>query len=69
MSRVTSVGLVNLSIPNIQPYIHTFQLEFQYELFRVRTFKLSKQLVVGLGVEAGADEGEDGQLLHLLLVG
>ena len=34
-----------------------------------RTFKLSEQLVVGIGVEAGADEGEDGQLLHLLLVG
>lgn len=33
-----------------------------------RTFKLLLELVAWLGVEAGADEGEDGQLLHLLFI-
>lgn len=34
----------------------------------IYTFKLAHKLVAWLWVEAGADEGEDGQLLHLLFV-
>ncbi len=34
----------------------------------IRTFKFLHELVARLWVEAGADEGEDGQLLHLLFI-
>lgn len=34
----------------------------------IHTFKLAHKLVACLWVKAGADEGEDRQLLHLLFV-
>lgn len=34
----------------------------------IYTFKVTHKLVAWLWVEAGADEGEDRQLLHLLFV-
>jgi len=45
-----------------------FDLKVKSMFMLIHTFKLRHKLVLCLRVEAGADEGEDGQLLHLLLI-